>query len=98
MYAVIETGGKQYRVSPEQTVEVETLPGEVGASVSKPNNCSEGNHFPQKTVKLRRACSGSARLAAADTHEVGARVIARCLASGDFVVGLGIGHARLDFL
>jgi large subunit ribosomal protein L21 len=33
MYAVIETGGKQYRVSPEQTVEVETLPGEVGATI-----------------------------------------------------------------
>ncbi len=33
MYAVIETGGKQYRVSPEQTVDVETLPGEVGGTV-----------------------------------------------------------------
>ncbi len=33
MYAVIETGGKQYRVAAGQTVEVETLPGEVGAAV-----------------------------------------------------------------
>lgn len=33
MYAVIETGGKQYRVQPGQTVDVETLAGEVGASV-----------------------------------------------------------------
>lgn len=33
MYAVIETGGKQYRVSPEETVDVETLPGEIGATV-----------------------------------------------------------------
>lgn len=33
MYAVIETGGKQYRVAPGETVEVETLPGEVGAAV-----------------------------------------------------------------
>jgi large subunit ribosomal protein L21 len=33
MYAVIETGGKQYRVSAEQTVDVETLPGEIGAAV-----------------------------------------------------------------
>src|SRR5258708_38109224 len=31
MYAVIETGGKQYRVAPGQTVDVETLAGEVGA-------------------------------------------------------------------
>ncbi|MGO8946145.1 MAG: 50S ribosomal protein L21 [Ktedonobacterales bacterium] len=33
MYAVIETGGKQYRVSPGQTVEVELLPAEPGTSV-----------------------------------------------------------------
>lgn len=33
MYAVIETGGKQYRVEPGQLIEVETLPGEVGAAV-----------------------------------------------------------------
>jgi large subunit ribosomal protein L21 len=33
MYAVIETGGKQYRVQPGQSVQVETLPGEVGAAV-----------------------------------------------------------------
>jgi large subunit ribosomal protein L21 len=33
MYAVIETGGKQYRVAPGQTVDVETLPGEAGAQV-----------------------------------------------------------------
>ena len=33
MYAVIETGGKQYRVAPGDSVQVETLPGEVGASV-----------------------------------------------------------------
>src|SRR5579859_738995 len=33
MYAVIETGGKQYRVSPGQTVEVELLPAEPGATV-----------------------------------------------------------------
>jgi len=33
MYAVVETGGKQYRVSPGDTLEVETLPGDVGAEV-----------------------------------------------------------------
>lgn len=33
MYAVIETGGKQYRVTPGDTIEVEKLPGEVGAEV-----------------------------------------------------------------
>ncbi|MBV8844388.1 MAG: 50S ribosomal protein L21 [Bryobacterales bacterium] len=33
MYAVIETGGKQYRVAPGETVDVETIPGEVGAEI-----------------------------------------------------------------
>ncbi len=33
MYAVIETGGKQYRVAPGESIEVETLPGDVGAEV-----------------------------------------------------------------
>mgnify|MGYP000931702279 CR=1 FL=1 len=33
MYAVIETGGKQYRVAPGDTVQVETLPGDVGSEI-----------------------------------------------------------------
>jgi len=33
MYAVIQTGGKQYRVGPGQTVRVEKLQGDVGAAV-----------------------------------------------------------------
>jgi large subunit ribosomal protein L21 len=31
MYAVIESGGKQYRVAPGDSVLVEKLPGEVGS-------------------------------------------------------------------
>ncbi len=34
MYAVIKTGGKQYRVSNGQTVKVESLVGEIGAQVT----------------------------------------------------------------
>ncbi len=34
MYAVIRTGGKQYRVSEGETLRVEKLPGEVGASIT----------------------------------------------------------------
>jgi large subunit ribosomal protein L21 len=33
MYAVIETGGKQYRVAPGDVIRVEKLPGAVGAEV-----------------------------------------------------------------
>jgi large subunit ribosomal protein L21 len=33
MYAVIETGGKQYRVTPGESIEVETLVGDPGAEI-----------------------------------------------------------------
>jgi large subunit ribosomal protein L21 len=34
MYAVIQTGGKQYRVTPGEEVKTEKLPGQVGDAVS----------------------------------------------------------------
>ncbi len=34
MYAVIRTGGKQYRVAPGDSVEVEKLAGEVGETLT----------------------------------------------------------------
>jgi large subunit ribosomal protein L21 len=34
MYAVIKTGGKQYRVTPGESLKVETLVAEVGSSIS----------------------------------------------------------------
>ena len=34
MYAIIKTGGKQYRVKSGEQVKVEMLPAEVGAAVS----------------------------------------------------------------
>lgn len=33
MYAIIETGGKQYRVAPGEHLEVERLNGEIGSRV-----------------------------------------------------------------
>jgi large subunit ribosomal protein L21 len=33
MYAIIKTGGKQYRVAPDDTLEVERLPGNAGDTV-----------------------------------------------------------------
>src|SRR5437764_15280012 len=33
MYAVIEAGGKQFRVAPGDTIKVDTLPGDVGSQV-----------------------------------------------------------------
>jgi large subunit ribosomal protein L21 len=34
MYAVIRSGGKQYRVAPGETIQVEKLPGKVGDAVT----------------------------------------------------------------
>jgi large subunit ribosomal protein L21 len=36
MYAVIKTGGKQYRVSPGDTLRVELLPAEAGDQIALP--------------------------------------------------------------
>lgn len=33
MYAIIETGGKQYRVETGATIQVASLPGDVGAKI-----------------------------------------------------------------
>ena len=33
MYAVIETGGKQYRATPGEFLEIESVPGEIGAEI-----------------------------------------------------------------
>ncbi len=33
MYAVIKTGGKQYRVSQGETLKIETVAGEVGSAI-----------------------------------------------------------------
>ncbi|MCH7997908.1 MAG: 50S ribosomal protein L21 [Chloroflexi bacterium] len=33
MYAIVRTGGKQYRVEPEQLIDVDSLPAEVGSTV-----------------------------------------------------------------
>ncbi|MEN9344165.1 MAG: ribosomal protein [Chlamydiota bacterium] len=37
MYAIIETGGKQYKVEPGQTIEVELLDATVGGAVEFKN-------------------------------------------------------------
>ena len=37
MYAIIETGGKQYRAEPGGVLQVESLQGEVGSMIDIPN-------------------------------------------------------------
>ena len=43
MHAIIETGGKQYRVTPGDVIRVEKLPGEVGAEIELPAKAAFGD-------------------------------------------------------
>ena len=36
MYAIVKTGGKQYRVTPGEVLRVEKLPGEIGSEIELP--------------------------------------------------------------
>lgn len=45
MYAIVETGGKQYRVQPGEVLRVEKLPGEIGTVVElKRVRLVQGDH------------------------------------------------------
>ena len=46
MYAVIRSGGKQYRVAPGETIEVERLDGKVGGKVTFDNVLAPGRYAP----------------------------------------------------
>ena len=52
MYAVIQSGGKQYRVAPGEDVKVEKLPGEVGDPIAfeKVLLTSDGENVNSKAV------------------------------------------------
>ncbi|HSU66544.1 MAG TPA: bL21 family ribosomal protein, partial [Tepidisphaeraceae bacterium] len=40
MHAIIETGGKQYRVAPGDVIRVEKLAGDIGSEVELPVKAS----------------------------------------------------------
>lgn len=67
MYAVIKTGGKQYRVSQGDVLKVEKLTGEVGANVEFPEVLAVGEG---EGVKVGTPTVG------------GAKVVAEILAQG----------------
>ncbi len=50
MYAVIKTGGKQYKVSPDDTLTIEKLDEEVGATVTFNDVLMVGNADAAPTV------------------------------------------------
>ncbi len=67
MYAVIKTGGKQYRVTADQVLKIEKVAGETGAKV-------------EFTEVLMVGGSGKAKLGAPAVH--GAKVIGEVVEQG----------------
>jgi large subunit ribosomal protein L21 len=56
MYAVIETGGKQYRATPGEFLEIESLAGEVGSEIELGKVLAV---FDGETVKAGSAVGGA---------------------------------------
>lgn len=55
MFAVIKTGGKQYRVAKDDVIVVEKLPGDAGAKITFDSVLMTGDG---KTVKLGKDVAG----------------------------------------
>ena len=72
MYAVIRTGGKQYRVAPGESIRVEKLPGDVGAQLQfEPLLVGQGD-----SVKIGRpVVSGASVTVEIEAHGRGRKII-----------------------
>lgn len=66
MYAVIRTGGKQYRVTEGQTLRVEKLPGSAGEKVTFGEVLLVGGDTPKIGQPLVAGASVSAEIKAQD--------------------------------
>ena len=64
MYAVIRTGGKQYRVSEGQTLRVEKLPGSAGDKVTFGEVLLVGGDTPKIGQPLVKGASVAAEIVA----------------------------------
>ena len=100
MYAVIRSGGKQYRVAPGETVKVETLPGEVGAKVTFGEVLAVSND-EQKLVTGKHAVGAkvTGKIVSQDRH---AKVILDLpgitvsVPSPHYLLALKVQAARID--
>jgi large subunit ribosomal protein L21 len=66
MYAIIRTGGKQYRVSEGDTIRVEKLPGEVGGEVELSDVLMLGGEKPLVGKPLVKGATVKAEIVAQD--------------------------------
>ena len=73
MYAIVETGGKQYRVVEGDICRVELLPQEVGAEVTLDRVLAVGNG---ETMEVGNPCvSGASVKARVKAHGKGRKII-----------------------
>ncbi len=72
MFAVIKTGGKQYRVAADEILQIEKLPGEAGETVTFSDVLMLGGDEPQVGLPL---VSGASVLAEIVEHKRGRKII-----------------------
>ncbi|WGF86844.1 50S ribosomal protein L21 [Marinivivus vitaminiproducens] len=72
MYAVIRTGGKQYRVAEGDTIRVERLDGDAGSTLELSDVLMVGGDSPKFGAPLVEGASVSAEIV---RHERGAKII-----------------------
>ena len=71
MYAIIETGGKQYKVQPGQVIEVEALDAEPGAvTFDRVLLCSDGTTVSVGSPTVEKATVKGELLATVKGHKV----------------------------
>ncbi len=61
MYAVVRTGGKQYRVAKDSILKVESLVGDVGSKLTLSEVLMLGGDTPKLGAPLSRALRSSAK-------------------------------------
>jgi large subunit ribosomal protein L21 len=63
MHAIIETGGKQYRVTPGDVVRIEKLAGDVGSEVEFPAKAAfqDGGELIHSSVTVKATITGNDR-------------------------------------
>ena len=70
MYAVIKTGGKQYRVAPGQKLKVEQIPADIGQEISLDQVLSVGEGDAKKVcTPIVEGATVTSKLRAHGRHE-----------------------------
>lgn len=69
MYAIVKTGGKQYRVAKDDVIRVERLPGEAGETITLGEVLMVGGDSPKVGAPLIDGASVAATVVAQDRND-----------------------------